>query len=71
VHADIRAVNMPMSPLTVPTEAEIGLLLVAKYETDITIRARETRRRINSVRTLSAMAALVFAYDALSLVLGR
>ena len=60
-----------MMPLTVPTDAEIGLILAAKYETDITVRAGQTRRRLHSVGALSAVAGLVFIYDALSLILGH
>ena len=62
---------MPMGPLTVPTDAELALLLTAEYETRTHVRDGQTRRRFQSVGMLSAVAALVFAYDALSVVLGR
>lgn len=62
---------MPMGPLTVPTDAELALLLSAEYETDTSVRGGDARRRFQSVMTLSTVAGLVFAYDALSVVLGR
>jgi hypothetical protein len=71
IHADISVVNMPMGPLTVPTDAELALLLTSEYQTDVAVRGRQTRRRFQSVATLTAVAALVFAYDVLSVVLGR
>jgi len=71
IRADISVVNMPMGPLTVPTDAELALLLAAEYESDTAVRGGQARRRFQSVAMLSAVAALVFAYDALSVVLGR
>ena len=62
---------MPMGPLTMPTDAELALLLAAGDETDAILRTEEHRRRVHSAGALSAVAALVFAYDALSVILGR
>ena len=59
-----------MRPLTVPTQAELGLVLGAKYETDLRVDPAQVRRRFHTVGALIAVAALVFAYDALSLILG-
>ena len=39
-------------------------------ETDLRIQAAQARRRFHTVGALLAVAALVLAYDALSLVLG-
>ena len=69
--ADICVVNMPMGPLTVPTDAEIALLLSSEYESDIRAGGSQSRRRMHSVATLASVAALVFAYDVLSVILGR
>ena len=60
-----------MGPLTVPTDAELALLLVAGDESNVATRSGETRRRMQSVGSLSAVAGLVFLYDVLSVVLGR
>jgi len=62
-------VNMPMRPLTVPTQTELGLIGAAQYETDLRIGA-QARRRFHTVGALIGVAVLVFAYDALSLILG-
>jgi hypothetical protein len=62
--------NVPMRPLTVPTQAELGLVLAAKYESDLRIEPSRARRRFHTVSALIGVAALVFTYDALSLILG-
>lgn len=61
---------MPTRPLTVPTQAEMGLIFAAKYESDLRIDPVQARRRFHTVSALIGVAALVFAYDALSLILG-
>jgi hypothetical protein len=71
IAADISVVNMPMGPLTVPTDAELALLLTSEYQTDVSVRGGQARRQFRSVATLSSVAALVFAYDVLSVVLGH
>lgn len=61
---------MPKRPLTVPTQAEMGLVYAAKYETDIRIHAAEARRQFHVLGGLIAVAVVVFGYDVVSLVLG-
>jgi hypothetical protein len=61
---------MPMSPLRLPSQAELGLIYAAEYETDLHIDGAQARRRFHAVGALIGVAALVFAYDALSLILG-
>jgi hypothetical protein len=61
---------MPMRPLTVPTEAELGLILVAKYETDQNTHSW-LARRFCSVHLLIATAVLIFGYDVGSVFLFR
>ena len=60
---------MPMQPLTVPSQAELGLILAAEYETDLRVGA-QARRRFHTVGALIGVATLVFAYDVLSIVVG-
>lgn len=62
---------MPGGTNYMPTEAEMSLVSVARYESQLQIGAAETRRRYNTVGTLIAIAVLVFSYDLLSVVLGR
>jgi hypothetical protein len=69
--ADGLGVTLPMTALTIPSEAELGLLLAAKYESEIETQAVGTRRRLNTVGVLSAVAVLVFGYDAVSLIMVR
>ena len=59
-----------MRPLTVPTDAELGLLVAASYETDLRTQAG-LLRRFNSVRALIVVATAVFGYDFLSVFLFR
>ena len=54
-----------------PTNAEMGLVLAAKYESELLIHSAPARRRLNTVRILIGVAVLVFAYDAISLLLAR
>jgi hypothetical protein len=69
--ADVDGVNLPTRPLTVPSQAEMGLIFAAKYETDLRIEATQTRRAFRGVSMLIAVAVIVFGYDAASLVLGH
>ena len=46
-------------------------MLAAKYETELHLRSVDGRRQMNTVRVLVAVAVLVCAYDALSLVLSH
>ncbi len=62
---------MPGGTSYLPTEAEMSLVAVARYESQQQIQAAESRRRYNTVGTLIAIAVLVFSYDFLSVVLGR
>jgi hypothetical protein len=59
-----------MRPLTVPTEAELGLLLTAKYESEAHANAW-VLRRFGSVRSLIAVAVAVLGYDVMSVFLFR
>ena len=59
-----------MRPLTLPTDAELGLLLAAKYESHGHSQGW-VLRRFNSVRGLTAVASLIFGYDVLSVFLFR
>lgn len=59
-----------MRPLTVPTEAEMGLILAAKYEADQNAHGWLPRRFL-SVHALIATAVLVFGYDVGSVFLFR
>lgn len=61
---------MPMRPLTVPSEAELGLLLAAKYESQANTHGW-ILRRFGSARGLVAVAVGVFGYDVLSVFLFR
>lgn len=61
---------MPKHPLTVPTQAEMGLVYGAKYESDLRIDSAQARRRFHTVGTLVGVASLVFAYDVTSLFIG-
>ena len=62
---------MPGGSGYVPSETEMSLVVVARYESQMQIHAAEARRRYNTVGTLMAIAVLVFGYDFLSVVLGR
>jgi hypothetical protein len=62
---------MPTRPLTVPTDAEFGLIFAAKYETDIRVDAAQAQRRFHAVGALTAVAVAVFGYDAVSVILQR
>lgn len=53
-----------------PSQAELGLIYGAKYETDLHVHGAQPRRRLHVVGALASVAGLVFAYDALSLILG-
>jgi len=66
--ADEGPVTRP-SPPTLPTSAEIGLVLTAKYETDLHIQAAQATRRLHMVGILVTMAVAVLGYDVLSVVL--
>lgn len=59
-----------MSPLTLPTETELNLVLVAKYETHLNANGG-LQRRLSSLRALVAAAALIFTYDVGSVFLFR
>lgn len=59
---------MPRRPLTVPTQAEMGLIVAAKHESDLLVHAAQSRRRFHAVGALIAVAVLVLTYDALSLI---
>lgn len=48
----------------------MGLIIVAGYESDLRMRTVEAKRRLQTVQILGAVAALVFAYDALSVLVG-
>jgi len=61
---------MPMRPLTVPTEAELGMILVARYESDQNTHSW-LARRFCSVQLLIASAALIFGYDVASVFMFR
>jgi hypothetical protein len=61
---------MPNRPLTVPTEAELGMMLVARYETHLSTQGF-LQRRVFSIQTLIAVAVSVFGYDAASVFLFR
>ena len=71
LRTDIRLVSPPTRPIASPTNAEMGLVMAAKYESELLIHAAQARRRFHTLGILSAIAALVLAYDAVSLVLGR
>jgi hypothetical protein len=59
---------MPMRPLVLPTDAELSLIGAARYETDLLMSAPGARRQFHTVGALVAVAAAVFGYDLLSLV---
>ena len=61
--------NLPQRPLAMPTSTELGLVLAAKYESELNLTPVQARRQLNTVRVLVGVAVLVFAYDAVSLVL--
>jgi hypothetical protein len=69
--ADVDGVNLPTRALTAPSQAEMGLIFAAKYETDLRIEAAQARRGFHGVSLLIAVAAIVFGYDAVFLMLGR
>jgi hypothetical protein len=54
-----------------PTDAEMSLVVIASYETNLRIQAADARRRFQTVRVLIGIATLVFAYDVLSVLIGR
>ena len=60
-----------MRPAAGPTSAEMGLVLGAKYESELLIHAAQARRRLHTVGILIGVAVLVFAYDAVSLVVAH
>jgi len=62
---------MPTRPGASPTSAEIGLVMAAKYESELLIHGALPRKRLDTVRVLIGVAVLVFAYDAVSLILVR
>lgn len=66
---DVSGVSLP--PRRETTSAELGLVVVAGYESDLRMHTAEAKRRFHAVRVLSGVALLVFAYDVLSLLLGR
>jgi len=68
VHTDNGEVSTPMRPAT---DAEMGLVLGAKYESDLLIHGAQARRRFHTAGILIAIAVAVFAYDAVSLLIAR
>ena len=45
--------------------------MAAKYESELLIHGALPRKRLDTVRVLIGVAVLVFAYDAVSLILVR
>jgi hypothetical protein len=52
-----------------PTEAEMSLVIVAGYESELRIQSVEARRRMHTTGILIGIAVLVFGYDFLSVAL--
>ena len=53
------------------TDAEMSLVVVGRYESDLRIKAAEAKRHSSTIGILVSIAALVFAYDVLSVVIGH
>jgi len=64
-------VSAPIRPAAKPTDAEIGLVMAAKYESELLIHGVVPRKRLDTVRVLIGVAVLIFAYDAVSLIIVR
>ena len=58
-------------PRVTPTETERTLVIVAGYESQLRIHSVGARRHFHTVGILSSIAALVFVYDVLSVVVSR
>lgn len=69
--ADIQGMSMTTGALTMATDAEMGLLFASKYETEVNVEASDGRQRFHSVGALMTVAALVVAYDIVSLLFAR
>ena len=52
-----------------PTDAEMSLLVVAGYESELRIHSVQARRQFHTVSILIAIAGFVFGYDVLSVVI--
>ena len=71
VRADALDVGTAGGPRRIASDAEMSLVIVAGYESELRIRSAEARRRFHTVGILSTIAALVFGYDVLAVLLGR
>lgn len=58
-------------PAAFASDGEMSLVVLARHESELHIRAAEARRRTHTVGVLITVAALVFCYDVLSVVLSR